>query len=84
MQEKDERDDKIKWYNEGDVVTIRSDLKEGGEHIYGVNDLMVKKRGEKIKIRKITKAGRTYKYFLEGSVWSWSVSMFENREVNEL
>ncbi|MEG1733054.1 MAG: hypothetical protein RR252_07880 [Longicatena sp.] len=70
MQEKDERDDKIKWYNEGDVVTIRSDLKEGEVHIYGVNDLMV--------------AGRTYKYLLEGSVWSWSVSMFENKEVNEL
>ena len=66
-------------YKPGDVVTVRSDLRRSyykmadGSNGMETTDQMLTKRGQKVKIKSVTKTG---KYMIEGSIFPWVDEMF--------
>lgn len=64
-------------YNVGDTVTVRSDLFD--TRYYGgicPSEQMLTKAGKKVKIKAVTKTGR---YKIEGSCFTWTDEMFEEK-----
>ena len=61
----------------GDLVRVRSDLREGDNYGAYCNLIMLNYRGKKYRIDKIFDGYSEPHYELEGCVWSWTADMLE-------
>lgn len=72
-------------YKVGDVVTIKERVGNSSDYKFSFVDSMAAKKGQRLRITKVTESplcdGKIpddgYKYELEGNIFNWASSMFE-------